>query len=72
MREASCSFFRVYVTTRVEPIIQHLYDAQVGKYIVTLPDLGVFNGGERENFLDRAYMTCKAVVDDFGNLRRVP
>jgi hypothetical protein len=71
VREA-CSFFRVYVPSRVAPTIQDLYDAQAGKYIVTVPDMGVFNGGEAESSCADGYMACKAVVDDFGNLRRVP
>lgn len=61
----ACDFFRVYVPQRVDPIIQDLYDAQAGKYLVTLPAFA------DEDHLGDGTKTCKAVIDDFGNLRRV-
>lgn len=62
------SFFRVYVPERVNPIIQHLYDSQAGKYIVTVP---CFPGSDERSGEDGASYICQAVMDDFGSLRRV-
>lgn len=54
------------------PAAAPLYAAQIGKYLVELDSPAVFLGGEFVGHGEYTRRIHKAVVDDFGNLRRVP
>lgn len=67
MNAPACPFFRVYrpYSARTADITAH----QIGKYIVAMPDMDTFNGGEPEDSRNDGTVFRLAVVDDFGNLR---
>ena len=59
---------RVYgLPERAPEILRDIHQGQIGKYIVSVP---CFPGDEDDPFNEGAF-ACRAVVDDFGNLRRV-